>query len=206
MYKIILNFYKKKRIQILFFGFGVLLSLSATAHNLQNFISTEKETGSFAIFENDKATLIVIDPADFPGIASVANWLINDIKMVSGVSPEIKLSELPATKEIILVGTLGKSRWIDQLVSDGKIEVEYISGQWERSLMQVVDNPFPGVEKALVLAGSDKRRTIYAMLNLSREMGVWPWYWWADVPVVKKNAVYVRTSYLGAPQSKQIKF
>lgn len=205
MYKILLKFYKNIRIQILFFGFGILLSFGTTAHNLQNFISTEKETGSFTIFENNKATSIVIDPADFPGIASVANWLVNDIKMVSGVSPKLELSELPTTKEIILVGTLGKSRWIDQLVSDGKIEVEDISGKWERSLVQVVDNPFPGVEKALVLVGSDKRGTIYAMLNLSREMGVSPWYWWADVPVVTKKAVYVKTGRF-VTESPKVKY
>jgi hypothetical protein len=49
----------------------------------------------------------------------------------------------------------------------------------------------PGIESALVIAGSDKRGTIYGIYDLSEQMGVSPWYWWADVPVAKKENVFV---------------
>ena len=70
------------------------------------------------------------------------------------------------------------------------------------SCLQVVENPFPDVDKALVLMGSDKRGTIYSMLNLSREMGVSPWYWWADVPIDKHESVFVKRGEIYYTKSK----
>ena len=71
-------------------------------------------------------------------------------------------------------------------------------------MIEVVDNPFPGVEKALVIAGSDKRGTIYGMFDLSRKIGVSPWYWWADVPVQKHAEIYIKPGRynLGEPKVK----
>ena len=49
-------------------------------------------------------------------------------------------------------------------------------------MLQVVERPRRGIDRALVIAGSDKRGTIYGIYDLSAEIGVSPWYWWADVP------------------------
>lgn len=46
----------------------------------------------------------------------------------------------------------------------------------------------------LVIAGSDRRGTAYGVFELSRQMGVSPWYWWADVPVKKQASVYINTA------------
>lgn len=54
-------------------------------------------------------------------------------------------------------------------------------------MIDLIDNPFPGIKKALVVAGSDRRGTAYGLLSISEAIGVSPWYWWADVPVVKRN-------------------
>ncbi|MFC7669511.1 glycosyl hydrolase 115 family protein [Hymenobacter humi] len=54
-----------------------------------------------------------------------------------------------------------------------------------------MNNPMPGVERALVIAGSDKRGTIYGIYDLSQQIGVSPWYWWADVPTKQQPALYV---------------
>ncbi len=53
------------------------------------------------------------------------------------------------------------------------------------------DRPFPGVKKALVIAGSDKRGTIYGIYGISKQIGVSPWHWWADVPVKKSPEIYI---------------
>ncbi len=58
--------------------------------------------------------------------------------------------------------------------------------------MQVIDKPFKGIDKALVIAGSDKRGAAYGTFEISKQMGVSPWYWWADVPVKKKDAIYIK--------------
>ena len=55
----------------------------------------------------------------------------------------------------------------------------------------IVDHPMAGVRRALVIAGSDKRGTIFAIYDLSEQIGVSPWYWWADVRVPHQRSLFV---------------
>ena len=73
----------------------------------------------------------------------------------------------------------------------GKLDVREIQGRWESFLTEVVDSPLPGIDRALVIAGSDRRGTIYGLYDVSAQIGVSPWYWWADVPVVERDALFV---------------
>src|SRR5690606_40437658 len=88
--------------------------------------------------------------------------------------------------------TIGKSTLIDELVAAGKLDVSDVRGKWESFVVQVLARPYPGVEQAVVVAGSDKRGTIYGLYDISTQSGVSPGYWWADVPVVKRDALYVQ--------------
>ncbi|HZL78880.1 MAG TPA: glycosyl hydrolase 115 family protein [Candidatus Limnocylindrales bacterium] len=92
----------------------------------------------------------------------------------------------------IIVGTVGKSWIIDQLIREGKIDVSPITGKWESFFIQVVPEPLPGVASGLVIVGSDKRGTIYGIYDLSEQMGVSPWYWWADVTPEHQGALFVK--------------
>ncbi|KFL44963.1 hypothetical protein IL54_0330 [Sphingobium sp. ba1] len=94
---------------------------------------------------------------------------------------------------MVLIGTLGESPTIDRLAATGKIDVAPIKGKWESYSLQTVRNPMPGIEEALVIIGSDKRGTIYGIYDLSQNIGISPWYWWADVPVIKRDRI--RISY-----------
>ena len=75
---------------------------------------------------------------------------------------------------------------IDRLIRERK-STSPVTGKWESTLIQVVADPLPGVASALVIAGSDKRGTIYGIYDLSEQIGVSPWYWWADVPVASQG-------------------
>jgi hypothetical protein len=68
--------------------------------------------------------------------------------------------------------------------------VDTLKGKWEAYRLQVVKNPFKGIDQALVIAGSDRRGTAYGVFTLSSQIGVSPWYYWADVPVKQKQEVY----------------
>jgi hypothetical protein len=105
---------------------------------------------------------------------------------VTGIKPGVNNQIAQGTKLPVIVGTLGNNELIDQLAKDGKLSTNGISGQWESYLLQVVKQPMPGVDCALVIAGSDRRGTIYGIYQLSELMGVSPWYWWADLPVKKQ--------------------
>uniref|UniRef100_L7JPV2 Gylcosyl hydrolase 115 C-terminal domain-containing protein n=1 Tax=Pyricularia oryzae (strain P131) TaxID=1143193 RepID=L7JPV2_PYRO1 len=91
---------------------------------------------------------------------------------------------------VIIVGTIGRSNIIDNLVSSNKVDVSEIEGKWEAFVSQVVAEPIPGVARALVIAGSDPRGTIYGIYDVSEQIGVSPWYFWADVPTKTHKDIF----------------
>ena len=120
------------------------------------------------------------------------NDLQEDIRRVTGVRPPVVTAAPSKASDVVVIGTLGRNRIIDRLVRDGRLDVAEIRGRWESSVVQVVDRPVPGIARALVVVGSDKRGTIFAAYELSEQSGVSPWYWWADVPVRPQSQLFVR--------------
>lgn len=90
----------------------------------------------------------------------------------------------------IIVGTIGESPLIDDIIKAKKIDVSKIKGQWEAYKTVVVDKPGKGIDKALLIIGSDKRGSIYGIYDISEQIGVSPWYWWADVPTDRQSSIY----------------
>lgn len=151
-------------------------------------ITTVPAHDSFVILSNNVACGVQVDDQDWPGVRRVAEDLCADIARVSGVRPTLNAPAAP--NHVIIVGTLGKSRLLDQIVRARKLDISTVSGKWESALIEVVREPFAGVKSALVIAGSDKRGTIFGVYQLSEEIGVSPWYWWADVPPKHHDALY----------------
>lgn len=85
------------------------------------------------------------------------------------------MSESKAVTTVIIAGTIGKSDVINSMISSGKLDVSSITGQWESFISEVVDSPVPGVDKAMGIAGSDMRGTIYGLYDVSEQIGVSPW-------------------------------
>ena len=134
---------------------------------------------AFRIAKDGKAATIVVDERDWSSVIRAAGDLSDDVRKVCGTASAV-LCGFPTDKAMgkqsILVGTIGKSRLIDRLIKQKKLDVSAVRGQWESFVIDVVD-------QHLVVAGSDKRGTIYGIYEISQRMGVSPWYWWADVPV-----------------------
>jgi hypothetical protein len=156
-----------------------------------SFISKKKAQGAFTLFSSGKSAPLYLSDQDFPAVLRVAKDLQEDIRRVSGVLPILVMDSLPGSKEIVLIGTLGKNSVIDGLVAQGKIDIKEIRDKWETYIIQVIEKPFPRVDRALVIAGSDKRGTVFGVYELSERMGVSPWYWWADVPVRHQSNLFV---------------
>ena len=159
-------------------------------------VSATASPGSFPLAANGKTARLWVDPRDWPGVLRAAKDLQADLQRVTGVEPTLSQAApggkaAPRGADLVLIGTIGRSAIIDQLVRRRKIDVSEIRGKWEATLTQVVVNPLPGVPRALVIAGSDKRGTIFGIYGLSEQIGVSPWYWWADVPVEHQYALYV---------------
>ena len=167
-------------------------------------LSTTPDKGSFALITNGKPAPLAYSSNDFTGVSMALNYFKSDLKMVSGSETQLAVDALPSASQLVIAGTLGHSKLIDQLVSEKKIDLSVLKGKWEQFIIQVVENPFPGIEKALVIAGSDKRGTIFGIFEVSKQMGVSPWYWWADVPVEPQSNIYVKAQRftLGEPAVK----
>jgi hypothetical protein len=146
-------------------------------------VSFDAGARGFVLAHSGQSVQLCASRKDFPGVLRVLSMFQKDIQRVTGTRPVVLLDSIPICQTVILVGTIGKSPLIDGLVRDGRLNVRGVAGEWESSVLQVVVHPVPGVDRALVIAGSDKRGTIYGMFRLSEQMGVSPWYWWADVPV-----------------------
>ena len=119
------------------------------------------------------AAPIVVDPNDAAVVRLVAGLLADDVNAVTGHLPTIVAPADDVAGPAILVGTIGHCPSIDRLIADGKLDVSRVRGQWETFLVATVG-------RTLVIAGSDRRGTAYGMLELSEQIGVSPWHWWAD--------------------------
>src|SRR6201996_2249522 len=174
-------------------GIAVLLWAGrAWALGEKRYVSTTPVQGGFVLYTSGKAAPLVVSDADWPGVVRAAGDLGADVGRGTGHTAEV-LKEVGAAKgeDVVLVGTIGKSPLIDALVRAKKLDVSGIAGKWESAGTTIVERPMPGVRRALVIAGADKRGTIYGIYDLSEQIGVSPWYWWADVRVPHQDALYV---------------
>ncbi|MBR4730691.1 MAG: glycosyl hydrolase 115 family protein [Prevotella sp.] len=83
----------------------------------------------------------------------------------------------------ILIGTVGVNKQIDQWVKAG--ELRNLKGKTEKYIIKTIGDQ-------LVIAGSDKRGTVFGIYELSKQIGVSPWYYWADVPIEKHDTIYIK--------------
>jgi len=153
----------------------------------------------FCIASKGRAATIVVDENDWKGVIRAANDLSDDVRKVTGTSAKVIVQggiiSFSSATPNIYVGTIGKSRAIDRLIKQKKIDVKKVRGQWESYLIDVVDGN-------LVIAGSDKRGTIYGIYEISQRIGVSPWYYMADAPVKHHDEVWYDGGRIVQPSPK----
>lgn len=181
-----------RNIILLFFVFqGFLFPSCSNPEESKNYITRNSEKDAFPLANKQQVPALYISGTDYPGVVRIAEMLKTDLESVTGKSNKMIIDKIPDSEYAIIIGTEDKSELLDKLTESGKLDLSEIEGKWETFLIQTIQDPFPGVAQALVIAGSDKRGTIYGMLDLSEKLGVSPWHWWADVPVKRKDELYV---------------
>ena len=165
---------------ILFFTFFIQSHAQLVSATKTNF-----ELGTAAIY---------VDSNDFAVVKKSAQLLQQDVEMITGKKIEIVNKISGSIKNYIIIGTIGKSKIIETLSAAGRINSNAVKNKWEAYIIQTVSgekgspkSPLQGV-KGLIIAGSDRRGTAFGVFELSKQIGVSPWYWWADVPVKKKTS------------------
>ena len=158
------------------FLFGVILlvvaSLCTQAQNaMPQFVSFSPQPDGVSL----AGATIGYSQQEYEGVKIAIRNLKTDMQRVMGKAP--LLSE-GAGEASILIGTLGKNKEIDRL------KLPDLKGKREKFIITTIDNQ-------VVIAGSDRRGTIYGIYELSRQLGVSPWYWWADAPIAQHDNAYV---------------
>ncbi|MBC7890159.1 MAG: hypothetical protein H7Z13_19960 [Ferruginibacter sp.] len=171
---------------ILFF----LLCFTGYAKNYAQFITEVKGINTFSLSD----AVICIDVNDAALVQKAAALLQQDIEMVTGKKLFISNKTPASSKTMIIIGTAENSALIKQLIQQKKISAGSIKNKWEGYQIQSIKNPFKGIDNALVLTGSDRRGTAFGVFELSKQIGVSPWYWWADVPVKKRPEIFVKAN------------
>jgi hypothetical protein len=190
---------------------ATLLWLSLVCLHLQaatSWIDSHEHEGDFPLVSKEKVPRILVASDDFTVVQIAAKDLASDIKRVTGQQPDVKsfgeVASVDLSSPVVIVGTLGKNQLIDRLVSSGKLDVTDLQGEWESFIITTVKAPKDGIPHALVIVGSDRRGTAFGVYEVSKEMGVSPWYWWSDVATEKKSSLFVSSGprRFGSPSVK----
>lgn len=152
------------------------------------------KANEFGMINRKGNARLYFDTQDFEVVKKAADLFSNDVKLVTGQAIQVGAIDNKLASNIIIVGTLGHNELIDKLVAKNKLDAKSLENRWESYLIEVVRNPLPGVSKALVVVGSDRRGTAYGLFTISEAIGVSPWYWWADAPVVKRQELNLQVN------------
>lgn len=167
------------------------ISLHTIYGSAQSIVADKSSNETFSL----KEAVICVDPNDFPLVQQAALLLQQDLEMVTGIKPAIQAT-VP-NKAAIIIGSLEKSALIRSAEKAKQINTTSLKNKWEAFLLRSVANH-------LIITGSDRRGTAYGVFELSKQIGVSPWYWWADVPVKKKENIFIKKglSFSDAPKVK----
>ncbi len=181
----------------------ILFLTAYTGLSAQTIIVDKSSAATYPLISASQTTAIYTDEADDWLVQKSAALLQQDLEKVTGIMPAIIHQLTTPVKNVIIIGTIGHSSALADMITVKKIR-DTIKGKWDAYQIQTVQNPMKGVENALVICGSNKRGAAYGVFEIARQAGVSPWYWWGDVPVKKKIALYInKTSAVsGSPTVK----
>ena len=166
---------------------AVSMALPAAAIDHPGITSEALAPGRFALIQDGVPAAVITDPSDAKGVLIAAETLREDFSRVCGVkAPE-------SGSRAIYAGTVD-SPLIKKLAAEGKIDLAPLSGQYETYVLQVID------ENTVIVAGTDMRGAIYGIYEISEQIGVSPWYDWADVPVRHRENLSLAPGTYTVPQ------
>lgn len=164
-------------------GLAAFLLPSALSARDESWVHATARHGDLTLASGQRIAPVIADPADHDVVAIAAQNLRDDLARVTGGTA--------GGDTQIWIGTLGRNAAIDRLVADRRIAIGSLERAWESFLITSVDKPRPGVARALLIVGSDRRGTAYGAYELSRAIGVSPWHWWADVTPARRASLHV---------------
>lgn len=172
-----------------FFGLFLLLNFLCV---LYSFSENLQSSTNFTIVQPNAISTLCFDLNEEPVAQKAIEMFRGDVLEITGKQLPL-INILPEDGNVIVAGTLGKSKIIKQIIKQYRLKTDSVQGKWEAFSIQVVSRPHGNL---LVVIGSDRRGTAYGILELSRMMGISPWIWWADVKPVKKAEIVLSIANL----------
>ena len=150
----------------------------------------------FVWIQDGRALPILVDEDEYGGVMRAVANLQADAESVTGVKPTLLHAPSgtdggPGATRLLIIGSIDRSTYIRQLVQSSRLPADELQGRREKYILTTLEAPLEGVDEAVVIAGSDKRGTIYGIYELTRQMGVSPWTYWADVPIAPHDVVAI---------------
>lgn len=183
------------------------LAIFACALLEERFVSFEAVAPTSAHLSITNAPILVSQD-DFVGVYIAANSLAKDLEEITGIARLVRnggpaniTAWADGTVRSAIVAGSTNSSLIQHLVTRGILGTKDIEGKWETFKTQIVESPFPEIDRALVIVGSDKRGTIFGIHTLAEQSGQSPYHWFADVPAKKHQQIHAlpKTTIHGEP-------
>lgn len=153
--------------------------------------------GAMDLVSDGVPATVLTDAGADAAVLRVANDFAEDLARVSGQAAPLATSLGDVDGPVVVIGVAGESALIDGLAAAGKIDPASLRKGWEAFSIAVVDDPWPGVPEAVVIVGSDRRGAVFGTYDVSEQMGVSPWYYFADVPTKQHSDVFVTPGVRG---------
>src|SRR4029078_9619534 len=155
---------------------------------ISNLVAAQK-TQFPLVTKTSKVTILY--NKDAPQLSSIsANLLAEDIERVTSFRPVVTKDLSTVNGNVIVIGPI-QSLLVRKFIDVQSPTYKKLLNKWECFAFKTVDNPLPKISKAFVIAGSDIRGTAYGVFTLSQNIGISPWYWWADVPVMQQKELII---------------
>lgn len=165
-------------ISVFFLSVGLSVTFAA-----EPFVSFDKVAKAFPLSTKNSVANIAISVSEYEGVRIAAENLVTDIERVTSKRPSLTTVSESTDQPTILVGTIEQDA-IRQAMQEANIPLSELQGKREKYILTTYSG-------GLLIAGSDKRGTIYGIYELSRQIGVSPWHWFMDVPIAKHSSIYV---------------
>lgn len=151
----------------------------------------KEEAMGLTIADGSGQAKLFLDAKEYSGVRKIARKVLGDLRLVTGRTFQME-DNAPRAQEpcdCIIAGTVGHSALIRVLEEQGRLELSGVRGRREVYYFGIVKKEETEAHHTLVIAGSDKRGTIYGLFHLSELLGVSPWVYFADVLPVKRDRV-----------------
>ena len=148
----------------------------------------------FCIASKNSICSILAENEALEGVKRISKVISEDICLATAKTPLV-VSDLNDVKSdsLIIAATVGNSPVLDKLIALGLVDISPLTGKREVYLIQHLEAPFedhPEIKDVLVVAGIDKRATIYGLFDISAACGISPLVYWGDIAPKCKDEIF----------------